>query len=199
MTSIASVLGQTYERHPLRDGFLKWQCHTRQMMMRDAMGRPTDAVTPAVLLPGQSEPMGHIITILNKAPGYSQTPEMLHMARKTNDPPQRRSAALTYLSATYFQKYREFSDILTATFPPGSPGAARIRSAETVTLVFEAFAQRFDLACKVWRLAPPNPLHEATMAHNRLFNPTLPGDTEVLGFEPDWGASTAFPDIGGRR
>ena len=197
--SIAAVLGETYERHPLKDAFLKWQCHTRQMMMRDLEGRPSDAVTPAVTLPGADAPLGHIITILNKSPGYSQTPEMEHMFRKTNDPAQIRQAALGYLSATYYQKHREFSDILTATFPPGSAGAAQIRDAGHVTLSFDAFAQRFDLECKVWRLAAHNPLHQATLAHNQLFNPAMPAGTEVLGFEPSWDASTSEPAIGGRR
>jgi hypothetical protein len=27
------------------------------------------------------------------------------------------------------------------------------------------------------------------MAHNRLFNPDLPNETIVLGFEPDWAVS----------
>lgn len=197
--SVAAVLGESYERHPLKDGFLKWQCHTRQMMMRDMEGRPSDAVTPSVTLDGETEPLGHIITILNKSPGYSQTPEMEHMFRKTNDPAQVRQSALTYLSSSYYQKHREFSDILTATFPPGSPGATQLREAGHVTLIFEAFAQRFDIRTKVWRLAEHNPLHRATIAHNRLFNPTIPAGTEVLGFEPDWDGSTADPDMRGRR
>jgi len=48
--------------HPLRKAFLKWQCRVRQMAMRDNYGRPDDAITPAVYLPDQAEPMGHIIT-----------------------------------------------------------------------------------------------------------------------------------------
>ncbi|MEX0317317.1 MAG: hypothetical protein AB3N21_05180 [Ruegeria sp.] len=191
MSSLATSLGQTMSDDPLRMTFLKWQCRVRQIAMRDAEGRPDDAISPAVLLAGKTEPMGHIITVLNKAPGYSMTPEFEHMAAKTNDPAQRRDQAIRFLSATYFQKAAEFSDILTATFPPGSPGADRLHAAQRVTLVFEAYAQRFDLDCKVWKLAPHNPLHRATMAHNRLFNPNLPGDTVVLGFEPDWAASTS--------
>ena len=62
-------------------------------------------------------------------------------------------------------------------------------------LVFDAYAQVFDLSCKVWRLASHNPLYQATMAHNRLFNPNLPGETEVLGFEPDWATSTSDPEF----
>ncbi|MAZ21831.1 MAG: hypothetical protein CMN19_11885 [Roseovarius sp.] len=171
--------------------FLRWQCRVRQMAMRDQEGRPDDAITPAVYLPGEDDAMGHIITLLNKSPGYSVTAELDYMAAKTNDPAQRRDQALQFLAAGYYQNAVEFSDILTATFPPGSEGAKTLHEAGHVTLVFEAFNQRFDLKCKVWRLAAHNPLHAATIAHNRLFNPALPPGTEVLGFEPDWDASSA--------
>ena len=196
MSSLASQLGQSFSDHPLRMGFMRWQCHVRQMAMRDKDGRPDEAIMPDVILPGETEPLGAIITVMNKSPAYSVTPELQHMAAKTNDPAQRREQALRFLSATYYQKAAEFSDILTATFPPGSPGAAKIHDAGRCTLIFEAYAQRFDLDCKVWRLAPHNMLHQATMAHNLLFNPTLPPATEVLGFEPDWGASSSDPKVG---
>ncbi len=196
MSSLASQLGQSFSDHPLRKGFMRWQCHVRQMAMRDKDGRPDEGIMPDVLLPGQTEPLGAIITVMNKAPGYSVTPELQHMAAKTNDPAHRRDQAIRFLSATYYQKAAEFSDILTATFPPDSPGAAQIHEAGQCTLVFEAYAQRFDLTCKVWRLAPHNLLHQATMAHNLLFNPKLPPTTEVLGFEPDWEASSSDPKLG---
>ena len=195
MSSLGAALGQSFSVSPLRLAFLKWQCRVRQMAMRDNQGRPGDEITPALYLPGQNEPLGHIITLLNKSPGYSVTPELLHMAKKTNDPAQRREQAIRFFSATYYQKAAEFSDILTATFPPGSPGAATIREAGNVRLRFDAFAQVFDLHCKVWKLAPHNPLYQSTTAHNRLFNPGLSGDTEVLGFEPDWDASTSEPEV----
>lgn len=194
MTSLGPVLGESFSTSPLRQAFMRWQCRVRQMAMRDNEGRPDDAITPALYLQGEAEPMGHVITVLNKAPGRSLTPEMLHMARKTNDPAQRREQAIRFLSATYYQEPEGFSDILTATFPPSSPGAARIREAGRARLVFDAYAQRFELDCKVWRLAPHNPLHQATMAHNSLFNPALHPDTEVLGFEPDWQNSTSDPE-----
>ena len=198
MSSLASMLGVDPVQHPLRTAFLKWQCHARQMAMRDNLGRPDDAIMPHVYLDGDSDPLGQIITLLNKAPGYSQTPEMQHMAKKTNDPAQIREAAIRYLSATYYQKHKEFSDILTATFPAKSPGAASIRAAEKVRLVFDAYAQRFELQTRVWRLIAPNPLYSATIAHNVLFNPNMDPGTEVLGFEPDWDASKSEPDFGVR-
>ncbi len=193
MSSISPLIGGSLADHPLRDQFLRWQCRTRLLVMRDGQGRPDAPIMPDVFLPGEEETIGAVITILNKLPSYSVTPELLHMARKTNDPAQMRNQALQFFSATYYQKHREFSDILTATFQPGSPGAAKIREADRCTLVFEAYSQKFTLDCKVWRLAPHNALHEATMAHNRLFNPDLPAETVVLGFEPDWVASSATP------
>lgn len=195
MSSLAAQLGQSYSDHPLRTAFLKWQCRVRQLSMRENDGRPDDAIMPAVILPGEDEALGHVITLMSKAPGYSVTPELQHMAAKTNDPAQRRDQAIKFLSAAYYQKAAEFSDILTATFPPGSPGAAKIHDAGTCRLVFDAYSQRFDLTCKVWRLAPHNLLHQATMAHNILFNPGLPPETEILGFEPDWSASSAEPPL----
>lgn len=199
MTSLEAILGPTLDRTPvdvpLRKAFMRWQCRVRQTAMRDGEGRPDDSITPAVFLPGQTEPMGHIITILNKAPGYSVTAELAYMAAKTNDPAQRRDQAMQFFSATFYQKANEFSDILTATFPPESPGAATLRAAEKVRLVFEAYGQQFDLTCSVWRLAPQNPLYQSTIAHNRLFNPDLHPETVVLGFEPDWQSSTSDPEF----
>lgn len=190
MSSVSAIFGESHSDHALKRQFLKWQCLTRQMMMRDNQGRPDDAITPGLILAGETEPMGHIITIMNKSPGFSLTPEMRHMALKTLDPAQRRDQALQFFGETFYQKHQQFSDILTATFPPKSPGAARIRAAQTCKLIFEAYNQKFTLECKVWKLAAHNPLNEATLAHNRLFNPALPAETEVLGFEPDWDKST---------
>ncbi|MEL7515500.1 MAG: hypothetical protein AAFU82_04850 [Pseudomonadota bacterium] len=189
------ALGESLSASPLRTSFLKWQCRVRQMAMRDNQGRPDDGITPALFLLDETEPLGHIITLLIKSPSYSVTPELRHMAKKTNDPAQRREQAIRFFSATYYQKASEFSDILTATFPPGSPGAETIRQAETVRLRFDAYSQVFVLRCRVWRLAQHNPLHQATLAHNCLFNPALSADTEVLGFEPDWEASTSEPEL----
>jgi hypothetical protein len=177
----------------LRDSFLRWQCRVRQIMMRENQGRPGDAIMPALTLAGAGTPMGHVITLMSKSPQYSKTPEMRHMVRKTNDPALRRDSALTFFSEYYYQKAAEFSDILTATFPPESPGAAAIREAGRVTLSFDAYNQRYDLECRVWNLAQHNPLHQATYWHNLLFNPGLAADTIILGFEPDWARSSADP------
>lgn len=191
----AKLLGQYTQPKPLRDAFLRWQCRVRQIMMRDDRGKPSDGIMPAVTLQGQDEPLGHIITVMSKSPAHSKTPEMRHMATRTQDPAQIRESGLKFFSEFYYQKGAEFSDILTATFPPDSDGARQIRRAERVTLTFDAFGQRFHLACRVWKLTDKNPLWQATYWHNRLFNPGLPETTVILGFEPDWDACTATPEI----
>ena len=195
-SSTAKLLGLKPEPQPLRDAFLRWQCRVRQMMMRDKMGRPDAEIMPALTLSGATQPMGHIITVMSKGPMHSKTPEMRHMATRTMDPAQIRESALKFFSEFYYQKASEFSDILTATFPPESEGAQTIRRADRCTLTFQAYGQRFDLDCKVWKLAAKNPLWESTYWHNALFNPGLPKDTVILGFEPDWAKSTADPTQG---
>lgn len=196
MSSVAQVLGFPTEPHPLRDAFLRWQCRVRQMSMRENMGRPGDAVTPELTLAGAAEPLGSIITVLNKQPSFSLVPEFKHMVKRTNDPAQRRDKALQLFSETYYQKAKEFSDTLTSSFPPDSPGAEAIRDAEYATLRFEAYAQSFSLYCRVWRLTPANALYQSTWWHNHLFNPDLSGEAVILAFEPDWEKSSANPPVG---
>lgn len=196
MSALSVAFGQSLSRNPLRVAFLKWQCRVRQLAMRNNAGRPDEGITPTVFLRDEEEPAGHIITVLSKAPGFSVTSELEFIAAKTFDPAQRREKAIEFLSSVHYQKAAEFSDILTATFPPNSDGAAKLRRAETVVLKFDAFSQKFDLVCKVWRLTPRNPLYQSTIAHNRLFNPNLHPDTIVLGFEPDWTLSKSDPPTG---
>ena len=177
----------------LRDAFLKWQCLTRQIAVRQNKGRPDEAVTPAVLLKGKTEAYDHIITVLSKTPQQSLLPELQHLVRRTLDPAQRRQKALELLSETYYQKPTSFSDILTATFPPQSPRAAVIRKADHCRLLFSGYGQSYQIECKIWALTKKNTLYQATFWHNLLFNPGLHPDTIVLGFEPDWTKSTSEP------
>ena len=175
----------------LRDTFLKWQCLTRQISMRQNQGRPDAASTPAVWLNGETGAFDHIITVLSKDPHHSMLPELKHLVKRTLDPAQRRQKALELLSETYYQQPETFSDILTATFVPKSTRAAVLRKVGQCRLEFSAYGQSYGIACKVWTLTKTNTLRQATMWHNLLFNPALHPDTIVLGFEPNWSASTS--------
>lgn len=177
----------------LRLSFLKWQCHIRQIAMREGEGRPSDGMMPELRLAPDGEPVGSIISVMSKAYEHSKTMEIRHLARKTADPKARRDSAIKFFSEYYYQKPREFSDTLTATFPPGSPGARKILDAGRCWLRFDQFSQRYDLACRPYRLGESDPLFQSTFWHNLLFNPALPGDAVIIGFDPDWDASSADP------
>ncbi len=178
------------ERHPYEIRFLRWQCRVRQMAMRENAGRPSDGITPAVFLPGAQEPMGHIVTVLSKRDPYSKTPELIHIAKRTNDPAQRREKALEYFSETYFQKADEFSDVLTASFAPDSDGASAIESAKNCSLVFEAYGQSYQLHCNVKSLPADHWLYQATWWHNYQFNQHLHPQSVILAFSPVWDRCT---------
>ncbi|MBX2839430.1 MAG: hypothetical protein KTR35_21420 [Gammaproteobacteria bacterium] len=193
MSSVVQVFRKQPQNQKLLESFLRWQCRVRQMAMRDNEGRPDDAITPALTLAGETEPMGHIITVMSKWGAYSKTPEIKHISKRTNDPAQRREKALQFFSETYYQQSREFSDTLTATFPPDSPGATKLVEAGECTLSFEAYSQRFDLVCAIKLMPDTDPLYQATWWHNLLFNPSLDPQTIVLGFEPDWDRSSSEP------
>lgn len=177
----------------LRESFVKWQCRVRQIAMREGGGKPSDGMMPALRLSQDGEPVGHIIAVMSKAYDFSKTPEIRHMVRKTADPKARRESGVKFFSEYYYQKPHEFADTLTATFPPHSEGAQKILDAGSCWLKFEQFNQGYDLACRPYRLGDNDPLFQSTFWHNLLFNPALPGDTVILGFEVDWAASTANP------
>jgi hypothetical protein len=179
----------------MRDAFFAWQCRVRQMAMRKKEGWPDKSIAPSLTLPGAAEALGDIVTVLNKAPSFSVTPEMQHMVRQTHDPAQRREKAIQFFSATYYQKPYEFAEVLTSTFSPGSKAAEAICRAGGCALDFEAFGQKFSLQCACSSLDGSDPIYQATWWHNVLFNPGLPPDTVVLGFVPDWARSKAVPDI----
>lgn len=189
----ASVVRHESLKQALRDAFLRWQCRIRQIAVRQDEGRPSSGMMPLVELDGHESPLGHIVTLLNKAPAYATVPEFKHMARRTQDPAERRKAVLGFLAATYYQHPREFTDTLTATFAPGSLGAATIEQAGRCTLTFAQFQQRYVLPCRVTSARARDPLFAATYWHNVLFNPYLPRDTIVLRFEPDWASAVAEP------
>ena len=190
---LAQVSTGSIKNQSLRDGFLRWQCRVRQLAMRDNLGRPDAAISPDVTVKGGSQAIGQIITVLSKWGPYSKLPELQHMAKRTNDPAQRREKAIEFLSEYYYQHASEFSDNLTATFPPGSRLAAALLESGEIKLNFEAYNQRFELHCDTKRLHDSDALYQATWWHNVMFNPGLHPQTIVLAFEPDWDLCSADP------
>ena len=193
MQADSNVLRLDRANEQLRDRFLVWQCRIRQISMRSHDGRPTGGMTPLVSATDKNAPVGRTVTVLCKRPEHSVTMELRHLARRTHDPAERRENALKFLAERYYQSPREFSDVLTASFPPGSDTAATLLEHRECRLAFEQFSQRFNVHCTARRLSRNNPLREATFWHNLLFNPRLSADCIILGFEPDWSKSGVDP------
>ena len=191
----SSIVRLDRANEQLRDRFLGWQCRVRQIAMRNHDGRPTSGMTPLVSATRTDTPLARVVTVLCKRPEHSATMELRHLARRTHDPAERRESALEFFAERYYQSSREFSDIVTATFPPGSRTAAALLKQPECRLAFEQFSQQFEVHCTARRLSQHNPLREATFWHNLLFNPRLAADCIILGFEPDWPRSEADPPL----
>ena len=197
MTAPSPVVRLESANERLRDRFMYWQCRIRQIAMRTGAGQPSPGMVPSVVVPSSHGPQatGNIVTVLCRRPEHSQTMELQHIVRRTQDPAQRRDDALKLLAERYYQAAREFSTTITATFPPASGLASNLLAYESVQLGFEQYSQRYALRCEVRRLSLNNPLREATFWHNACFNPALPADCEVLGFEPRWAHCEADPPV----
>ena len=110
---------------------------------------------------------------------------------KTADPRVVYERALAYLQADYFQQPTSFGDVLTAVLPAHSDLARTLLRDGRCVLEFEQFSQSYRLPCAVFETELGEPIREATLWHNRLFNPALPDDVLVLGFRPDWKSAEA--------
>ncbi len=191
----AEVLLHEAQQEALKSNFLGWQCRVRQIAMRQDDGKPSPGMCPEVTLPGESEPLGAIITVIHPADPYEMTMQFQHMVKKTHDPRERQEEALKLLSSTHYQDSPRFSDLIAALFRPGSQGGEAIAAAGACTLHFAQFNQSYTLPCEVRRLTRQDPFYQATFWHNALFNAGLSEDSLILGFKPDWARAASVPPI----
>lgn len=177
----------------LKLGFLAWQCRIRQMAMRDLAGQPQPAMQPSVSTrTGRMLAPRMTVLLIPEDPANS-TAYLRFQIQRTSEPERALDAGLKYLAGDYYQLPELFCDEMTAVFAPGSPTAAAILAARTVLLDFEQFSQRFRMFAGVRRLKTGEPGREASLAHNRIFNPNLPNESDVLGFKPQWKSAAADP------
>ena len=172
-----------------RHEFLGWQCRIRQLSVRAIGGRPSSGMRPRVSLPPDETDLGHIVVLIRKKASREVTAQLQHMVRRTRDPAERHESALRFLAEAYYQGPDEFSDEMTALFGPRSTLVELSLEAGACTLDFEQFDQRFRLRCRVKELHESDAGFQFTYWHNSLFNPAIPGDVRILGFQPDWSAT----------
>lgn len=173
-----------------RREFLGWQCRIRQLSVRQSDGRPGPGMRPGVFLTSDDVALDHVIVLIRHKACQDATARFQHMVRKTRDPAERRESALRYLAAAYYQQPDAFSDQLTALFGPQSGIARRVLEAGACRLDFEQYGQRYRLTCRVTDLQESDAGYQFTYWHNSLFNPSIPAGVRVLGFQPDWSATS---------
>jgi hypothetical protein len=170
----------------LRTEFIGWQCRLRQLAAREDAGRPSSGMRPRITTEDGEELAASIVTVLVESEPANSTQQFRDQYLRTQDPTERYDQVLEILQAGYFQEPARFSGVLTALFGPGSTLVAKLMSRERCVLEFEQYTQGYRVPCKVGRLHPTHAFYQATYWHNRLFNPHLPADAEVLSFTPDW-------------
>jgi hypothetical protein len=195
------VLTQSASKALCRE-FIGWQCRLRQLAARQDGGRPSSGMQPRVIDAARGiEISSGIVTLIVESEPERSTQLFRYQYLKTHDPNERWDKTLEILQGSYFQEPARFSDLMTALFGPGSTLAARLCAHERCVLEFKQYSQDFRIPCTVARLAEGHAFHQATYWHNRLFNPNLPANVEILSFRPDWPHATGYrsdPDLNDR-
>ena len=170
----------------LRDQFLAWQCRLRRIAVREHGGQPSRGMRPRLLhRSGRELSPALTVLLVPKEPAES-TGFFRHQVLSNQDPRALYEKGLTFLQADYFQAPDTFAERLLAVLPAGSDLAAVLAANGTCVLQFDEGGQRYELACAVRALEPGDAERDATIWHNRLFNPSLPDAARVFAFKPDW-------------
>jgi hypothetical protein len=166
--------------------FIGWQCRIRQLAARQDGGRPSSGMRPRVATSEGLELSPGIVTLIVESEPDISTELFRYQYKKTHDPNERWDKMLEILQGSYFQEPARFGDQMTALFGPRSALASALRSQGRCILEFEQYSEGYRIPCTVAGLKDGHALHQATYWHNRLFNPNLPADVEILSFRPDW-------------
>jgi hypothetical protein len=170
----------------LRHDFVAWQCRIRQIAMRQDGGRPSPGMRPRLLDTSGAELAPALTVLIVPAEPDESSAFFRFQVLKAQEARESYEQVLAYLQADYFQQPLTFSDRMTAVLPAGSPLAERLIAEGACTLLFEQFSQTYRVPCTVALLPHGDARREASLWHNRAFNPALPDTALVLEFTPDW-------------
>jgi hypothetical protein len=173
----------------LKAQFLAWQCRIRQIAMREQGGRPSPGMRPRLLDRAGRELMPALTVLLLPRDPTESTAFFRFQVMRSPDPRDIYERALRYLQADFFQRPEEFSDLLLAVLPEGSPVVRALDAHSACVLDFEQFGQGWLLPASAHLLEADDPAREAAIWHNRLFNPALPETVHVVAFKPDWASA----------
>ena len=164
--------------------FISWQCRLRKMSMRELGGRPTAGMSAGIYsVSGGAEQSRINFLIIRKEP-QARTDEFRHIVRKTPDSSEWVKNGLRILSELHYHEDDQFDNELTALFGLDSEVAYALIKAGQCQLKFVQDSIEYAFDFDVSSLNQDDDKFEATYWHNQLFNPTLPGNVRVLGFNP---------------
>ena len=174
----------------LRNHFLTWQCRIRQIAMREEEGRPSQGMRPRVLDENGHEMSAGIIVLLVREDSFESSEFLKFQVQKYNDPQDVYKKALIFLQSTHYHRAAEFSDEMTGLFGSDSALVERMLSDQPVILEFTQFNQTYKVPCAPRLLAEDDPAYQATLWHNRVFNPNIGANIQIIAFKPDWGEAS---------
>ena len=186
-----NVVQMRAAENALRQAFLGWQCRLRQLSMRDDDGRPSSGMMPTLQVAGQD--VGKIAVVMSKLDCEISIAEFRHIAKRTHDPKERLEAALRHFQSSYYQDPKSFDEKLTAVFSLDAELPRQLEGRDDCRLTFTQFNQIYELDCQATLLRRDDTNYQSTYWHNRLFNPALPADVQMICFRPDWSRSKADP------
>jgi hypothetical protein len=172
--------------------FVGWQCRIRQLAARQEGGRPSSGMRPRVLNRNEEELSAGIVTLIVESEPAHSTQLFRYQYLRTHDPVERYDNMLEILQGSYFQDPARFADLITALFGAESRLAAQLLGEAHCVLDFEQYTQGYRIPCAIARLAESSPFQQATLWHNRMFNPRLPASVQILSFRPDWSHAAAY-------
>jgi len=179
----------------LRNHFLTWQCRIRQIAMREDEGRPSQGMRPRVADASGKQLSAGIIVLLVREDSFESTEFLKFQVQKYNDPQDVYKKALIFLQSTHYHRAAEFSDEMTGLFGRDSTLVDRMLSGGKTILEFRQFNQTYKIPCRTRLLGQDEDSYQATLWHNRVFNPNIGADIQIVGFQPDWIETVKFDKL----
>ncbi len=176
------------------DHFLTWQCRIRQIAMREDGGRPSSGMRPRVLDGAGNELSPGIVVLIIRENPTESTEFLKFQVQKHNDPQDVYKKSLTFLQSTHYHRAIEFSDEMTGLFSTDSDLVNRLLIEGKCALAFSQFNQSYTIPCRIRTLSETESGYQATLWHNRVFNPNIGDNIQIVGFQPDWDEAVALLD-----
>lgn len=164
--------------------FIAWQCRLRKQNMRESGGRPSPGMSAGVHPLAGGDEQSRMNFLILRRDSEQRTAEFRHIIRKTPDSSEWVKNGLRILSEMHYHETDQFENRLSALFSLDSALAEALLKAGQCHLKIAEKGADYGFDFDVEALAQEDELFQATYWHNKLFNPTLPGQVQVLCFSP---------------